>query len=201
MSKLSKTSKVMSVLLAILFWFLLLRGFGYGFFTLRACVSLLGKPDYETVLTVNGISQNFLSIYSETGIEISRETLLWEYLLSLVVSFLETPLLCYGIHLLRKVLAPMTQHRPFTGTAQILRNLGWVSVILAVVHNAFDYGLVYLYEHVMPVSQLFQGSSITRITFRFQPNMTYILVAVVVFILSAVFCYGEELQQLSDETL
>lgn len=201
MNKLSKVAKFLSVCLAVLFCFLLLRGLLYGIFSLRSCASLLGKPDLNSTITINGITQNFLSIYSDTGIEITHRDLVYENLLSLWVSFVQIPVFCYGIHLLRKILAPIIQHRPFSGTSSLLKKLGWVSVVMAAVRNLFDYGLVYLYETGMSVSRLFAGSLVTEVHFHYEPDMTYVLLAVVVFILSAVFQYGEELQQLSDETL
>lgn len=201
MNKLSKTAKLLSLCLAIVFWFLLLRGLVYGIFSVRSCIALLGEPSPNSTITINGITQNFLSIYSETGVEISHETLLMENLLSLLVSFVQTPVFCYGLHLLRKIIVPISEQRPFSGTSALLAKLGWVSTALAVIRNLFDYGLVYQYENVMQVSRLFEGSTITEVHFRYAPDWTYVLLAVVIFILSAVFRYGEELQQLSDETL
>lgn len=201
MNKLSKTAKIISLLLGIAFWIILVYNLVYGCFIARSCFATFKAPEFQTVLSVNGITQGSLSLYSETGIAISRETLLWEYALSLMVSFIQMPILCYGIQLLRKILSPIAQQRPFSGTSGILKKLGWVSVILALFRNGFEWGLVYMNEHIMPVSELFHGSSITRVSFRFEPDMTFIMVAVVIFILAAVFRYGEELQQLSDETL
>lgn len=201
MNKLSKTAKLLSFCLAVLFWVLLLRGLVYGTFSLRSCIALLSEPSPNSTITVNGITQNFLSIYSETGIEITHKSLLSENLLSLLVSFIQTPVFCYGIHLLRKILSPMIQHRPFSGTSSLLKKLGWVSIAMAAIRNLFDYGLVYQYETGMSVSRLFEGSAITEVHFHYEPDMAYVLLALVIFILSAVFRYGEELQQLSDETL
>ena len=201
MSNLSKITKVLSFALAILFWVLLIRGLVYGFFSARSCISLLGDSTLNSTVTVNGITQNALSIYSDTGIEITRETLLFENLLSLLVSFVQTPVLCWGVHLLRKILAPIRQQRPFSGTSALLVKLGWASILMAIIRNLFDCGLVYQYEHGMDISRLFTGSLITEVHFRYEPDFTFVLLAVVVFILAAVFRHGESLQQLSDETL
>ena len=201
MNKLDKISKILSLVLAVLFWALLIRGLLYGFFSARSCIALLMDPAKDTTVTVNGITQNFLSIYSETGITITNRTLLIENLLSLIVSFLQTPVLCYAIHLLRKILAPIAQQRPFSGTASLLIKLGWTSIAIAVIRNVFDYGLVYQYEHGMNISRMFEGSLITEVHFHYEPDYTFVLLAVVVFILAAVFRHGEQLQQLSDETL
>lgn len=200
MTKTNQTIKFISIALAVLFWILLLQGLPLGLFHLRTCISLLQEPSQEVAITVNGITQNFLSIYSKEGIAISRQQLLLEHLLSLLVCFGRTPIFCYGIYLLRKILASISQQRPFSGTASLLKKLGLVSVALAAVQNLFDYTLIYQYESV-DISRLFVGSPITEIHFRYVPDFTYLVLAAVLFILSAVFRYGEELQQLSDETL
>jgi len=201
MRKLSTYTKFLSLCLAILFWGFLLRGLVYGFFSIRSCIALLGESSENIALTVNGITQNTLSIYSETGIGITSQNLLFENVLSLLVSFVQTPVLCYGIHLLRKILSPIIQQRPFSNTSSLLIKLGWVSIALAVIRNIIDFGIVYQHEHIMNISRLFDGGLITEVHFRYQPDLTFVIVAVVVFILSAVFRHGEELQQLSDETL
>ena len=200
MTKTSKTVKYISIGLAVLFWVLLLQGLPYGLLYLRSCISLLQEPSQETAVTVNGITQNFLSIYSKEGIAISHQQLLLENLLGLLVAFVRMPIFCYGIYLLRKILASISQQRPFSGTASLLKKLGWASVALTAVQNLLDYALVYMYE-AMDTSRLFVGSPITEVHFRYEPDFTYLVLAAVLFILCAVFRYGEELQQLSDETL
>ena len=200
MTKTNKTVKLISIALAVLFCILLLQGLPSGLFHLRTCISLLQEPSQEVAITVNGITQNFLSVYSKEGIAISRQRLLLENLLSVLVCFGRTPIFCYGIYLLRKILASISQQRPFSGTASLLKKLGWASVALAAVQNLFDYALIYMYESV-DISQLFVGSPITEVHFRYVPDFTYLVLAAVLFILCTVFRYGEELQQLSDETL
>ena len=200
MTKTSKTVKLISIALAVLFWVLLLQGIPSMLIHLRSCISLLQEPSQLTATTINGFTQNFLSVYSKEGIAVSRQQLLLENLLSLLICLVRTPVFCYGIHLLRKILSSISQQRPFSGTASLLKKLGWASVALAAVQNLFDYALIYLYESV-DISRLFAGSSITEVHFRFQPDFTYLILAAVLFILSAVFRHGEELQQFSDETL
>jgi len=200
MTKTSKTVNLISIALAVLFWLLLLQGLPSGLFHLRTCISLLQEPSQEVAITVNGITQNFLSVYSKEGIAISRQQLLLENLLSVLVCFGRTPIFCYGIYLLRKILASISQQRPFSGTASLLKKLGWASVALAAVQNLFDYVLVYQYESA-EISRLFVGSPITEVHFRYVPDFTYLVLAAVLFILCTVFHHGEQLQQLSDETL
>lgn len=201
MAKLSKTAKILSVLLHLLFWVILLGSLFYGVFTARSCIALMSTENPGETF-VSGVTIDYLQIYSSTGgITVDNSALIKMQLLSLVVYFVQAPLICYGIQLLRKVLHPMTDQRPFSGTGKILKKLGWTSIIVAVIDNIAKWGILYGMEHDYHLSDFFLGSTITDITFQFKPDGTFLLAAVVFFILSCVFCYGEELQQLSDETL
>ena len=101
MTKTSKTVKFIPIVLAVLFWVLLLQAIPYALIHLRSCISLLQEPSQETSITINGFTQNFLSVYSKEGIAVSRQQLLLENLLSLLICLVRTPIFCYGIHLLR----------------------------------------------------------------------------------------------------
>ena len=200
MKNLSKSAKILSVLLNLLYWGLLLGGLFYAFATAYGFFNLVRDPD-AVLPTINGITLDYLEFYSSSGIKVDRQAFLTVTLLSLAVYLIQVPLMCYGIQLLRKVLRPIIDQRPFSGTTTILKRMGFISLLIAVVCNLTDWMLVYYIDHGYNLSQLFQGSSITRFTFHYQLDSTFLIVALVVFVLSGVFRYGEELQQLSDETL
>lgn len=199
MKKLSKTAKILSILLNLLCWAIILSSLYHGFITAHGTFSL-ANPEAK-LPTINGITLDYIEFYSSTGIAVERSALLTVMTISLLVYLTEKPLICYGIQLLRKVLRPLIDQRPFSGTASILKRMGWVSLLIAVISNVTDWALHYHIEHGYRISDLFLGSSIERFTFHYQLDSTFLIVALVIFILSGVFRYGEELQQLSDETL
>ena len=201
MINLSKSTKYISMLLNIVCWVILISGLFYGINTAISCFSLsTGSASGEAF--VSGITLNNLRFYSSTGgITIRAAAMRNMQLLSLVVYLVEVPLICWGICLLRRILQPMIDSRPFNGTGLILKKLGWISLIIALIENLSDWGMLYIMEHQYHFVDFFLGSTITDVDFRFTPDTTFILVAIVVFVLSGVFSYGEELQQLSDETL
>lgn len=201
MQKLSKTAKIISILLNILCWGILLGTVYHCFITAWGSINLLRNPGSGVSTTINGITLDYLQFYSEAGIPIDASALLTVNLLELAIYLILVPLLCWEIQLLRKVLRPMIEQRPFSGTSRILKKMGWISTVLAVVSNATDWGLIYHIEHTYQLSNLFLGGTIDRVTFQYEPDITYLTIALVLFILSGVFRYGEELQQLSDETL
>lgn len=201
MNKFSKSTKLLSLLLNIFCWTGLVFGLFMGAVTAVGCFSQLSSGTLVETF-VSGITLDNIELYSSTGgITVETAALRNMQLVSLFVYFVQIPLTAYGIQLLRKILQPIISCRPFTGTGCLLRKLGWVSLILAAVQNAADWLMLFIMEHQYHFDDFFLGSIITDVTFHFQPDFTFVIVAIVVFILSGVFRYGEELQQLSDETL
>lgn len=197
MNKLSKTAKILPVLLNILCWTVLAGSLIYGYVS---AVPLFSDLSGKT--TLSGITLDYLRLYARGGgIPVEVAALKKMSAVTLFVYFLEVPLICYGIQLLRKVLKPMAQQRPFSGTGKLLQRLGWVSLAIALIENVTDYAMHHIMEHSYHLADLFQGSAITDVDFLFQVDYTFLLAAAVFFLLSWVFRYGEELQQLSDETL
>ena len=197
MNKLSKTAKVLSILLNILCWTVLLGSLLYGLNAVRT----LSVADRSVDTTINGVTLDYLKLYARNGIPVNTAALKKTAAVTLFVYFLEVPLMCWGLQLLRKVLKPMAEHRPFSGTSKILQQLGWVSLGITFLANVTDYWLHSIIEHSYHLAELFNGSPITEVDFLFQPDYTFLLAAAVFFLLSWVFRYGEELQQLSDETV
>ena len=198
MNKLSKTAKILSLLLNLLCWTVLAGSLIYG--SVAAKALFLSAPSIET--TISGITLDYLKLSSSTGgIPVSLSALKKMSAVTMLVYFLEVPLMCYGLQLLRKVLKSMQEHRPFSGVGNTLKKLGFVSFALALVENGTDYWLHSIMEHGYHLADLFRGSLITDVDFLFQVDYTFLLAAAVFFLLSWVFQYGEELQQLSDETV
>lgn len=103
---------------------------------------------------------------------------------------------------IRQILQPMTENAPFSSTVSTnLKKLAKYSVILGIAVNAIQ-----IVSHVMLVlgydlHLLLLSEKITHLEFFFTFDPTFLVVAAVFLLLSYIFRYGEELQQLSDETL
>lgn len=202
MNKLTRSTKIISLVLNIYCWFIFLGSMLYGLGVAWSCFHTWQNPDTtSSVLSINGITLDYIHFYSEEGMTIEQTQLLKMNLLTLPVYFLQVPLFCYGIQLLRRILKLVILERPFSGTSQILKKIGLVCLFITLIENITDWALHKHMELGYQLSNLFIGSSITKVTFEHQWDNTFLIVAIVVFILSGVFRYGEELQQLSDETL
>lgn len=106
------------------------------------------------------------------------------------------------IRLLREILQPMSEGSPFTSIVTTnLKKLGKLTVILGIVLNVLNIADQAMAVFLLDLPGLLVGEAVTHVTGVFVFDFTFLVISAVFFLLSYVFQYGEELQQLSDETL
>lgn len=100
-----------------------------------------------------------------------------------------------------KILQPMKEGNPFhVSTSKNIRTMGVLLLALTVVENLAQFALT-AYANSMLKAHLLPQSQILSITSNFELNLTGVLVFFILLLISYVFQYGAQLQQLSDETL
>lgn len=109
---------------------------------------------------------------------------------------------CYLLKLVRGVVKAMVEKRPFDGTVSAqLRKLSFAALIgggvLSAAKLAGEIALAAMYDF----NTLFINEKIVGVQTEYVLDMNFILAFAVLYLLSFVFRYGEELQQQSDETL
>ena len=130
----------------------------------------------------------------------------WLVLLQTAVTLLISCRLFYdcrrGMGYVREILRPMKEEKPFDSTVSInLKKLARLSINLGILFN-----LISLFEQIMVVfayglPELLVGETITNVSGMFSLDLTFLVYWGILHLLSYVFRYGEQLQQLSDETL
>lgn len=121
--------------------------------------------------------------------------------ISLVFAATSLAICIYGIKLIRKVLEPMKEGRPFDkGISETIKKLAWVALIGGAI--------IQICESITKIAEIkaydfaaFFSGTVTGLSFNGMIDCGFIVTACVLFLLSYVFRYGEELQQESDETL
>ena len=107
-----------------------------------------------------------------------------------------------GVGYTREILHPMTEGKPFDSIISAnLKKLAKLSIELGILYN-----ILLLLEQIMTVfvydlPGLLISEKITHVGGMFQGDLTFLICWALLMLLSYVFRYGEELQQLSDETL
>ena len=116
-------------------------------------------------------------------------------IICLVVAFL-----C--ISKLREILAPMKDGRPFeTGISVKVRQMAWMVLIGGIIVEA-GRAVGHVFEmRAIDLSLLFDPSSVSSFSYNYPISLWFLGGALILFVLSYVFRYGEELQKESDETL
>ena len=197
--KFVKTSKVIDRILKILQGFLVAGVIVSAVFIPLVAIfgekMVVNEPSLtvgEVTLRLAGDAEQFLNL---SGLRVSLIIVLLSTLIACVAAWL-----C--LRKAREILVPMKEGRPFeTGTAERIRELALLVLIgggIAEVGSAV--GRVFAIK-AYDIPALINHPAIEDVTFNITIRLWFVVVALVLFFLSFVFRYGEQLQRESDETL
>lgn len=115
------------------------------------------------------------------------------------------PVLLFGakcLSIVQDILTPMTQGQPFhNAVSRSLRKLSFITLISGALIELGSMALSALRLGSIKLDALFNPELVAGYTVEHVMNMNFILLFAVLYLMSHVFRYGEQLQQLSDETL
>ena len=130
----------------------------------------------------------------------------WMILLQAAITLAVSSRLMYdarrGVGYIREILNPMKEEKPFDSVVSTnLKKLARLSINLGILGN-----IIILSEQIMTVfvydlPSLLISDKITHVGGMFKIDLTFLIYWAFLMLLSYVFRYGEQLQQLSDETL
>lgn len=124
------------------------------------------------------------------------------FLGSLILGAAELAVYVLMIRNIRSILAPMKEALPFdAAVAKSFRNLGVLTILSGGMKLILEFLVSGSLVRSLDLSALFLSDQITAVTTYYNFDFTFVITALVFFSLSYIFRYGEELQQLSDETL
>lgn len=202
MQTLQKNTKIIDTLLKIAFWWLVLLTAYYSYHYIRFLMFLTSDSFQDGAGTLAGFTVGFLEIHYTHGLPYTQKAAIGVNVFELITVTALMGLYCWAIRILRHILQPMTEGKPFAGSIWAdLKKLGWVSLALCAMDNVTDLGIVLIYEYAYPIRELLESGNIQSVHFRYHFEPAFAIIAAVLFLLSHIFRYGEQLQQLSDETL
>lgn len=103
---------------------------------------------------------------------------------------------------IRDILKPMISGEPFhSSVSESLKKLARYGLVLCVVLNLANIAVTAMYSFGFDLPGLLINDKVSSITIHSTFDLTFLLVAAALYLLSYIFRYGEQLQQLSDETL
>ena len=195
MEKIRKTSSILARILKILRGIVLAAGcvlLVLSIFTLFVSLERLADP---TNVTLNlgfvelHVSPDFLP-------ETMRSTaffILFGGMISLTGAWIM-------LGILLKIFGTMESGRPFSA-AQSIQKLAWVYLIFSIVNEIITSVTAALQYTALGIPNLLTGGNIVSCMLRTEFDLSFLAVFAVLLLLSHVFRYGEELQNLEDETL
>ena len=130
----------------------------------------------------------------------------WMILLQAAITLAVSCRLMYdarrGVGYIREILNPMKEEKPFDSVVSTnLKKLAKLSIHLGILGNIIILSEQILTVFVYDLPGLLISEKITHVGGMFQVDLTFLIYWAILLLLSYVFRYGEELQQLSDETI
>lgn len=130
----------------------------------------------------------------------------WLILLQAAITLLVSCRLLYdgrrGVGYIREILRPMKEEKPFDSVVSTnLKKLATLSIHLGIFYNIIILSEQIISVFVYDLPSLLISEKITHVGGMFQVDLTFLIYWAILLLLSYVFRYGEQLQQLSDETL
>ena len=130
----------------------------------------------------------------------------WMILLQAAITLTVSCRLLYdgrrGVGYIREILNPMKEEKPFDSIVSTnLKKLAKLSINLGIFYNIIILSEQVLAVFVYDLPGLLISEKITHVGGMFHIDLTFLIYWAILLLLSYVFRYGEQLQQLSDETL
>lgn len=197
--KMIKTAKIcytiVNVFQKILIVCLILAAFGFVMlFVNRNIVGMVSETSVSFGDVTIELNEGVIPLES---IQVSR------LLIIMAAAIMMMGVIYYGMQVVKNILDPMREGRPFdSDVAGNIRKLGFVTLFGGLILN----GVQFLTSHLMASNtdmllSLFKEGVVNNVTVHSEISLDFIFVSLILFLLSYVFRYGEQLQAESDETL
>ena len=196
----NRSARNLNTFLNIVFWLLIARGIFSAGYHIRELYSLFTDP--AALSGKMGLTIDYLTLDAANGFGIDLDTAVKMKLIHLISAIVLTVIECRGVHILKQVLLPLELNQPFrTGISVSIEKLSQCAFHMGLAENVSMLATTVLIENHYALDSLLVNGPITGVSIHPEFRPAWLIVAVVLGILSTVFRQGEELQQLSDETL
>ena len=120
----------------------------------------------------------------------------------LLVAFAVLVFICFVLRVVRRILEPMSQGQPFReNVADDIKKLAWICLIGGLVVEIAKTVGIALHLGRQDLMVYFNPAMVSKVEVEYSFSTWYIWVFALLMLMSHVFRYGQQLQQLSDETL
>lgn len=196
--KLITTAKSMDILVKTLGRIFQIVGIVCGVFAVL--VGIFGEKMFkEASLT---LELGFVKLYMAEQYQTITPTVKLYTILGLVSVCVLCAVVWYICRCVRRILEPMVQGRPFESqVAANLKKTGWAVLIGGGVMELAGWAECLIRANHYPLAEIISTEAVRMIEYDISVDFGFVLIAGVLFFLSYVFAYGQQLQQQADETL
>lgn len=150
----------------------------------------------------NSLELGFMEFQLAEGFAPDKKMLLLQTAIEIALTLICLLICKRCIGCIRRILEPMTKGKPFHSTVSInLKKLARLTLVFGITTNLVNAVLFALTARSFDLVNLFVSEKIVHIALNYHFDLTFLVIFAILLLLSHVFHYGEELQQLSDETL
>lgn len=159
-------------------------------------------PEQQIGMDYNVLDLGMLQLTLSESVVPDKGNILAITAADLVMAFVFLLLTKILIHCIRDILHPMTEGLPFHGSiAKNTKKLAVLYLVTGLFYNCMDFLNGLLTVNCYDLQNLFISDSITHLSIMYDFDLDFLVVGAILLLLSYIFSYGEQLQQLSDETL
>lgn len=201
MKKLQKTAKRLDKIFSFL-QKLTIAGCVFGAMVILFMWYLyIGDPDIAELLR-GSLNFGSISFTLANSVMPANNYFIWYMTLGTILGIIEFPVLYMTFGAIRGILELMVEGTPFhERIVYYLKRLGWLTVAIGTIDIVSGFVVQGNFLTQYDLNALFISDKIIGVTSNSTADITFILFAMILFLLAQVFQYGLELQQLSDETL
>ena len=156
------------------------------------------KGIYNTIFG----SIDYLQLIFKNDLALNKDKMSgWLPLLFLGIAFLVF-IIYKSVKTVEEICSLTIDHSPFDKrVSNYITRLAQYIVAGGIVFNILDVCRIIYFKQIINFDVLLNTDYVTQIDFAFHPKISFLIVAALIYLLSFIFRYGQELQQLSDETL
>ena len=195
MEKIKNTSRIIDRVLSVLFWIIAVC----AVITLVSSIVILFKGNEIPAGTSNSIVLGNYRVMLADAVDYQVRPITLMTIINVVLAAVFS---CYAIRVLKQIFHPMSQGLPFTGSvSRSIRKIAWVQLIYGIIGIVLQMITNIIFYKSLDIASLFNPEKVTSCSLSIVSDGSFLVWFVLLLLLSHIFRYGEQLQQLSDETL
>lgn len=166
------------------------------------CLFFVFHKDIFSKTTIGSLRIDYLLLIFKNDLPMYKEKMtVWTSLILFALAVLFF-IIYRGIRTTESICKITVNTTPFDGnvSSYLVRLAGYV-LLGGMVWNGISVLRIINFQHTIDFQLLFNPAYVSKIDFRIHFSPGFLVVTALIYLLSHVFRYGQELQKLSDETL